>query len=95
MNERCSYCGRPLRSKYGLSYGVPGMPRVFKCDRWWCTPLRVRLNWKWYDLWMFFFWNRHTKVLYFCPLPTIVFSFWWGRKDRCTGSPAARPTGGE
>lgn len=32
----CTYCGKPLGKKYGFSYGVPGIPRVYACDRFLC-----------------------------------------------------------
>ena len=35
--EQCSYCKRPLTDNHSFSYGVPGVPRVYKCDRADCT----------------------------------------------------------
>jgi hypothetical protein len=29
----CTYCGNPVGAKYSFSYGFPGVPRVYKCDR--------------------------------------------------------------
>lgn len=37
---KCSYCGRGLTAKYNFSYGVPGLPRIYGCKRWWCKLLR-------------------------------------------------------
>jgi len=34
--------------------------------------MSVRLLWKWYDLWIGAYWDRRNRVLYICPLPTIV-----------------------
>ena len=41
--EKCTYCGKPIRDKYGFSYGIHGIPRVYKCDRRICT-LTVRIK---------------------------------------------------
>lgn len=41
MSENCSYCGKPLRAKYKFSYGIPGIPQVFACDRKLCHAQRV------------------------------------------------------
>jgi hypothetical protein len=39
--------------------------------------LKVELIWKWYDLWIGFFWDSKKKWLYFFPFPTfgIIFKF--------------------
>jgi hypothetical protein len=34
--------------------------------------MKVRLNWKWYDLWVGAYWDRGKRTLYVCPLPTVV-----------------------
>jgi hypothetical protein len=34
--------------------------------------MRVRLSWKWYDLWVGAYWDRGARILYVCPLPTVV-----------------------
>ena len=56
----CSYCEKPIGKKYTFSYGFPGIPRVYGCDRWLCKmkrkinikgllgPLIKKLN-KWAD----------------------------------------------
>lgn len=33
--------------------------------------LRVRLFFAWYDLWVGAYWDRDTRTLYVCPVPTI------------------------
>ncbi len=35
-SDTCSYCRKPLTPSHTFSYGVPGVPRVFGCNRWWC-----------------------------------------------------------
>jgi len=37
--------------------------------------MKVGLSFKWFDLWIGFYWDRKAKVLYFCPFPCVVFSF--------------------
>ena len=39
--------------------------------------LYCKVAWLWYDLWVGFYWDRVARALYFCPLPTIVFKFYW------------------
>lgn len=43
--------------------------------------MKVGLSFKWFDLWIGFYWDRAKKVLYFCPLPTIVFSLKREKKE--------------
>jgi len=33
MSDKCSYCSKSLTDKYYFSYGVPGLPRIYGCDR--------------------------------------------------------------
>jgi len=40
----------------------------------------VKLSWAWYDLWVGFFIDKEKNILYFCPLPTILFSLCLRRK---------------
>lgn len=37
--------------------------------------LTVRVRWAWYDLWVGAYWDRRSRVLYVCPLPTLVIEF--------------------
>lgn len=34
----------------------------------------VRINFRWYDFWIGFFWDRKKRVLHFCPVPMILIS---------------------
>lgn len=36
-NDVCTYCGCQLGNNFSMSYGIPGIPRVYKCKRWWCN----------------------------------------------------------
>jgi len=38
--EKCTYCHRTLTPKHSFSYGMPGIKRVFACDRLSCKILR-------------------------------------------------------
>jgi hypothetical protein len=33
--------------------------------------MTVRPFFRWYDLWVGFYWDRKTRTLYICPLPMI------------------------
>lgn len=34
--------------------------------------MRIRLFWAWYDFWVGAYYDRKDRVLYVCPLPTVV-----------------------
>lgn len=34
--------------------------------------MRIRVRFAWYDLWIGAYWDRRDRVLYVCPLPTLV-----------------------
>lgn len=38
--DLCSYCGRHVTNEFTMSYGMTGLPRIFKCKRWWCNLLK-------------------------------------------------------
>lgn len=40
---------------------------------------RFSLSFAWYDLWIGLFFNTDKKILYFCPIPTLLFSFFYGK----------------
>lgn len=33
LHSVCTYCGKSLGSKYSFSYGIPNIPRTYKCNR--------------------------------------------------------------
>ncbi|MCX6742021.1 MAG: hypothetical protein NTX24_02490 [Candidatus Pacearchaeota archaeon] len=37
--------------------------------------MRVKLFFKWYDLWVGFYYDKQDEALYFCPFPTIGIKF--------------------
>ena len=37
--------------------------------------MKVRVFWAWFDFWVGFYYDRKKRILYFCPLPTVVFAF--------------------
>lgn len=38
--------------------------------------MKVEFSFKWYDLWIGFYWDNKNKELYFCPIPCCVFKFY-------------------
>lgn len=44
--------------------------------------MKVSVNFLWYDFWIGLYYDRRNKTLYFCPFPTIVFSFKRDTPDR-------------
>lgn len=36
---------------------------------------RVTVSWLWYDLWIGAYFDTADRVLYVCPVPTVVFAF--------------------
>lgn len=51
---------------------------------WTKKKLRVELSFKWFDLWIGFFYNTHNSTLYVCPLPMIAFSFRFDKIMLCS-----------
>ena len=41
--------------------------------------MKLSVHWLWYDLWVGLFYDRAKRVVYFCPLPTIVFKLELGQ----------------
>jgi len=39
---------------------------------------RVKLQWKWYDLWVGVYIDTPGRAIYVCPLPTIVLRIYYG-----------------
>lgn len=40
---------------------------------------KVKLQWRWYDLWIGVYIARFEQAIYICPLPTIVIKIEWFR----------------
>ena len=38
---------------------------------------KIRLSWKWYDLWVGAYWDRDAHVLFVCPFPTVVIGVYF------------------
>lgn len=38
--------------------------------------LNIKIFFAWFDFWIGFYWDRDDRILYVCPIPTIVFKFW-------------------
>lgn len=34
--------------------------------------MMIKIRWRWFDLWVGAYWSRGDRVLYICPLPTVV-----------------------
>jgi len=32
----------------------------------------MKIKFAWYDIWVGFYWDRKNKILYVCPLPTLL-----------------------
>ncbi len=37
--------------------------------------IKVTVFFAWYDFWIGLFWDSKKRVLYFCPIPCVVFKF--------------------
>lgn len=42
----------------------------------------MKISWKWYDGWIGYFWDRHNRVLYVCPLPWVVLRIGTGTASK-------------
>lgn len=42
--------------------------------------MKVKLFFRWYDLWVGWYIDTKGKAIYFCPLPTIGLKVSWGEK---------------
>lgn len=40
----------------------------------------MKVEWKWFDLWIGIFIDTNKKKIYICPFPTLVFIFDYGLK---------------
>ena len=38
--------------------------------------MKIKLFFTWYNFWIGWYWDRKNKVLYACPIPTIVIKIW-------------------
>lgn len=36
--------------------------------------MHIRIFWAWYDLWIGAYWDRKARILYICPIPTLVIA---------------------
>lgn len=37
--------------------------------------ISLKVSWEWRDMWIGAFWDRDERVLYVCPLPTVLLTF--------------------
>lgn len=40
----------------------------------------LKVSFAWYDLWIGLFVDTNKKKLYFCPIPTLLFTLTYGQK---------------
>ena len=38
--------------------------------------MRIKITWKWFDLWIGVYIDRDSKAVYICLVPTIVIKIW-------------------
>lgn len=39
--------------------------------------LIIRVKFRWFDLWVGFYYDKKTGILHFCPVPTIAIEIQW------------------
>ena len=42
--------------------------------------VKTRIGFRWFDLWVGFYWDRGQRTLYFCPIPMLVIAFDFGTR---------------
>jgi hypothetical protein len=52
--------------------------------------MKIKIFFAWYDFWIGFYFDRHGKALYFCPLPCVVIKIY--RHYEFTNSPIPEPS---
>ena len=43
--------------------------------------MKFTIFFAWYDFWVGGFWDREKRILYICPLPTLVLKFDWTQQE--------------